>query len=96
MGVVIRIALVLAAIAAIILMVSPFVDKIGEGFSAIASGLSSSISYLAPYFLFGRKLINLLTGAPTVVTIMLWFVLLAPFSLHIISFAIKIYKKIVN
>lgn len=96
MDTVIRLGLLVIAIAAIIILVSPFIDKIAEGFSSISDGLSSTIAFLTPYFLFGRKLLNLLTGAPTVVTLMLWFVLLAPFSLHLISLGVKLYKKIVN
>lgn len=96
MGQAIRVGLILVAVAAIFLVLSPFIDQFSSLLPAIGNGLSEIVSVMSPYLAFGRSLLNLLVGNAVIVDSMLWFIFIAPLSLHAATLIVKIYKKIVG
>lgn len=90
----IKIAIIILAIAALVALVSPLIDKVVEGMSIIAPQLYTATTAVAPYLLFARSLLNYLCGNATICGIILWFVFLAPFTEHIAILSNKIYKRI--
>lgn len=96
MSVGVRIALYVVAVTAVIALLVPFVGKLVDSFPVIADGISSAVTALSPYLTFGRSALNMLVGNAALVDIMLWFVLLAPFSLHAAGFVIKIFRRMVG
>ncbi len=96
MSQVIRVGLVVAAVAALIALLLPFTEQVTAGISAFASAFTPIISQMTGFLVFGRKMLNLLVGYPELVDIMLWFSLLAPLALHAVGFVMKITKKIIG
>lgn len=96
MDTVIRIGLVVIAIIAVIALLMPVLEQVGDGVLEVADVLPELISQIAPYFLFGRTLLNALLGYPVLVDICLWLVILAPLSVHLVQFGIYIYSKLVG
>lgn len=96
MDTVIRIGLIVVAVAAIIALLVPVVDKVVEALPMVGDLLVSAISQLAPYLKFGRQMLNALVGSAPLVDIMLWFVLLSEPTLHAAKFTIKIFRKLVG
>lgn len=96
MDTVIRIGLVVIAIIAVIALLMPVLEQVGDGVLEVADVLPELISQIAPYFLFGRTLLNALLGYPVLVDICLWLVILAPLSVHLVKFGIYIYSKLVG
>lgn len=96
MSTAIRIGLIVIAVAAITALLAPFIGQISSAFSSVIPLLSNAIDTLTPYLRFGKTMLNCLLGSATVANVMLWFVLLAPLTLHAVEFGIKIYKKIVG
>ena len=92
----IKVAIIVLAVGLLIAMLSPLIDKVVEGFSLFASEFFSLTSFLAPYLLFARSALNYLVGNSAVCDIILWFILLAPFSEHLAVISNKIYKRLTN
>lgn len=96
MDTVVRIGLVVIAVAAVILLLTPVLEQVGEGVIEVANALPSLISQLAPYFSTGRALLNALIGVPILVDICIWLAILAPLSVQAVKFGIYIYSKLVG
>ena len=93
---IIRIGLIVVAVAVIIALLVPVVDKVVEALPVVGNLLTDAISQLAPYLTFGRQMFNALVGSPVLVDIILWFVLLSEPTLHAAKFTIKIFRKLVG
>ncbi len=96
MDTVIRIGLVVIAIAAVIILLTPILEQVGQGVLEVANALPGFISQLAPYFSMGRTLLNALIGVPVLVDICIWLAIIAPLSVQMVKFGIYIYSKLVG
>lgn len=96
MSQVIRVGLVVAAVALLISLLIPFTDQVISGIGAFASAFAPIVSQMTGFLVFGRKMLNLLVGYPELVDIMLWFSILSPIALHAVGFVMKITKKIIG
>lgn len=92
----IKVALIIVAVGLLIAMMSPLIEQIVSGFSEFSATFTSLTNLVAPYLQFARSLLNYLVGNSTVCGIIIWFILLAPFTEHLAIISNKIYKRLTN
>lgn len=96
MGAVIRMGLVVAGIAVVLVLVMPVLTQVGSGVMSVAEALPALISQVTPFLSAGRSLLNAFIGYPILVDVLLWLNILAPLTLALCKLAIYIQSKLVG